>query len=105
MKGMIYVTLIFTAMLSLSSTVFAGMLLLSDDFKSYALWTDASPVWLTHSRKWVVTEEGFNGINCSGSSVAQGASTGKKEWADYIVLNTDDVLYEVFRLAGEKMAR
>jgi len=85
MKPMICITVILTAILSLSGAAFAGTLLLSDDFKSYDLRSDAFPVWLTHSGRWEVTAEGFQGTDCDGSFIAQGASTGRKVWTDYIL--------------------
>ncbi len=73
------------AALGMSGFAFANALLLFDDFKSYAPGSDAFPVWFTHSGKWMVMEEGFQGTDCDGSFIAQGASTGKKEWTDYIL--------------------
>ena len=105
MKPMICITVTLTAILSLSGLATAGMLLLSDDFESYDLRSDAFPVWLTHSGKWMVMEEGFQGTDCDGSFIAQGASTGEKGMDGLYPLAEAETNLSRERLAGRAVDR
>lgn len=62
-----------------------GGVLFQDDFKKYSIGSDGSPTWTIQGGSWIVTEEGYQGENCSGGYAALGASAGSEEWADYII--------------------
>jgi hypothetical protein len=59
--------------------------LLYDNFEDYRPGSGAYPMWIPESGDWTVTDKGFQGTNCKGYYIAQGAKTGSAAWTDYTI--------------------